>query len=125
MKTDKIINIRNSLILLIGAAYCIIGGLLFVNFHFPYGIIPWLPLTILIVSAIILGALIKKARGAWDERTKHQFYRFLALAYGLTNIPPALLISFNAEDGMVNFNQVAGIMMLGFGVPTILFALGE
>jgi hypothetical protein len=125
MKTTKVIKIRNSLIFSIGVSYCIVGGLMFLNFHFPYEIITGLPMILFIVSAIIVGLLIKKARGAWDERTKDQFYKLMTLAYGLTCISLALLINFSSKEGMVSVNQVAGIIMLGLGVPTILFVLGE
>jgi len=125
MKTNNVIKIRNSLIFSIGAIYCIVGGLIFLNFDFSCEIIPSLPMIIFIVSAIILGQLVKKARGAWDERTKDQLFKLMTLAYGVTCISLAFLLYFSAKDGMVSVDQVAGIIMLSLGVPTILFVLGE
>ena len=123
MKTEKIINIRRSLILLTGTAYCAVGGLLLAEFAEIVSILGPLPLTILIISGSILVVLIKQSRGAWDEYTKDLFFKCNTLAYGLTSISLGLLVGFSGENGMVTVSQVSGILMLGFGVPAILFAL--
>ncbi len=123
MKTEKIINIRRSLILLTGTAYCAVGGLLLTEFTEIDSILGPLPLTILIISTVILGPLIKQSKGAWDEYTKAQFFKMATLGFGLINTSLALLLNFSAENGMVTVSQVSSIMMLGFGVPAILFAL--
>ncbi len=123
MKTEKIINIRRSLILLTGTAYCAVGGLLLAEFAEIDSILGPLPLTILIISTVILGPLIKQSKGAWDEYTKAQFFKMATLGFGLINTSLALLLNFSAENGMVTVSQVSSIMMLGFGVPAILFAL--
>ncbi len=123
MKTEKIINIRRSLILLTGTAYCAVGGLLLTEFTEIDSILRPLPLTILIISTVILGPLIKQSKGAWDEYTKAQFFKMATLGFGLINTSLALLLNFSAENGMVTVSQVSSIMMLGFGVPAILFAL--
>ncbi len=123
MKTEKIINIRSSLILLTGTAYCAVGGLLLAEFTEIVSILGPLPLTILIISTVILGPLIKQSKGAWDEYTKAQFFKMATLGFGLINTSLALLLNFSAENGMVTVSQVSSIMMLGFGVPAILFAL--
>ena len=123
MKTEKIINIRRSLILLTGTAYCAVGGLLLAEFTEIDSILGPLPLTILIISTVILGPLIKQSKGAWDEYTKAQFFKMATLGFGLINTSLALLLNFSAENGMVTVSQVSSIMMLGFGVPAILFAL--
>ena len=123
MKTEKIINIRSSLILLTGTAYCAVGGLLLAEFAEIDSILGPLPLTILIISTVILGPLIKQSKGAWDEYTKAQFFKMATLGFGLINTSLALLLNFSAENGMVTVSQVSSIMMLGFGVPAILFAL--
>ncbi len=123
MKTEKIINIRSSLILLTGTAYCAVGGLFLAEFAEIVSILGPLPLTILIISGSILVVLIKQSRGAWDEYTKDLFFKCNTLAYGLTSISLGLLVGFSGENGMVTVSQVSGIMLLGFGVPAILFAL--
>ena len=123
MKTEKIINIRRSLILLTGTAYCAVGGLLLTEFTEIDSILGPLTLTILIISTVILGPLIKQSKGAWDEYTKAQFFKMATLGFGLINTSLALLLNFSAENGMVTVSQVSGIMLLGFGVPAILFAL--
>ncbi len=105
MKTEKIINIRSSLILLTGTAYCAVGGLLLAEFTEIVSILGPLPLTILIISGSILVVLIKQSRGAWDEYTKDLFFKCNTLAYGLTSISLGLLVGFSGENGMVTVSQ--------------------
>lgn len=122
MKTTNVITIRNILILLVGACYCVVGGLFLANSALIEAFIGWLPLTMYVISAIIVVPIVLKNRGAWDEFISHLFYRMMAFAFAITVIPLGVLAYLNYQDGMSG-HLIIGIIMLGFGAPTILFTL--
>ena len=75
-----------------------------------------------VISAIIVVPIVLKNRGAWDEFISHLFYRMMAFAFAITVIPLGVLAYLNYQDGMSG-HLIIGIIMLGFGAPTILFTL--
>ena len=85
------------------------------------------------LSFVILGFLNyrSKSKGEiWDERFRTRFHSQLGLAYGITNIGIALIISSVFYDvGSVStvslIMDIVGFLFVGWGIPLLLFALGE
>lgn len=79
MKTTNAITIRNILILLVGACYCVVGRLFLANSALIEAFIGWLPLTMYVISAIIVVPIVLKNRGAWDEWTPDYWHHHVGL----------------------------------------------
>jgi multisubunit Na+/H+ antiporter MnhB subunit len=96
--------------------------------------IGWSGGSVTVVSFVILGLLYAKSKNkgeVFDERFRTRYYSILGLGYGITNIGIALVISsvfYNVGEVMgidVLIYDIVGFLFVGWGIPLILFTLGE
>ena len=86
------------------------------------------------LSFVISGVLYARSKNkgeVFDERFRTRWLSIIGLAYGLTNIGIALLVSSVFYDvGTVKSidvltDDIVGFLFLGWGIPLVLFALTE
>ena len=90
-------------------------------------------ITATILMFVLLSLLnhIRKSNGqVWDERFRTRYYSFIVLAFGITNIGIALLISSVFYDvGSVSavslIKDIVGILFIGWGIPLLLLGSSE
>ena len=129
MKTESAVP---AIILVCSFVQIILGISFFIDYESltQFG---WAGGTATALSFVILGFLKYRSKNKgeiWDERFRTRFHSQLGLAYGITNIGIALIISSVFYDvGSVStvslIMDIVGFLFVGWGIPLLLFALGE
>ena len=128
MKTESAVP---AIILVCSFVQIILGISFFIDYESltQFG---WAGGTATALSFVILGFLKYRSKNKgeiWDERFRTRFHSQLGLAYGITNIGIALIISSVFYDvGSVStvslIMDIVGFLFVGWGIPLLLFALG-
>ena len=129
MKTESAVP---AIILVCSFVQIILGISFFIDYESltQFG---WAGGTATALSFVILGFLKYRSKNKgeiWDERFRTRFHSQLGLAYGITNIGIALIISsvFYDVGSVITVSLIMGIvgfLFVGWGIPLLLFALGE
>ena len=129
MKTESAVP---AIILVCSFVQIILGISFFIDYESltQFG---WAGGTATALSFVILGFLKYRSKNKgeiWDERFRTRFHSQLGLAYGITNIGIALIITSVFYDvGSVStvslIMDIVGFLFVGWGIPLLLFALGE
>ena len=129
MKTESAVP---AIILVCSFVQIILGISFFIDYESltQFG---WAGGTATALSFVILGFLKYRSKNKgeiWDERFRTRFHSQLGLAYGITNIGIALILTSVFYDiGSVStvslIMDIVGFLFVGWGIPLLLFALGE
>ena len=126
----KIENVVPAIFLVCGLVQIILGISFFLDYETLVGL-GWAGAITTNLSFVIFGVLNKNKGQLFDERFRTRCVPYLVLAYGITNIGIALTISSVFYDvGSVKgidvlLLDIAGFLLLGMGIPLVLFALTE
>ncbi len=107
-----------------------------ISFFIDYELLMQFGLTGITVTALMFVFLSflnrrSKSKGqVWDERFRTRYYSFIGLAFCITNIGIALLVSSVFYDvGSVSadflITDIVGFLFVGWGIPLLLFGLSE
>ena len=129
MKTESTVP---AIILVCSVVQIILG----ISFFIDYELLMQFALAGITVTALMFVSLSflnrrSKSKGqVWDERFRTRYYSFIGLAFGITNIGIALLVSSVFYDvGSVSadflITDIVGFLFVGWGIPLLLFGLSE
>jgi len=129
MKTESAVP---AIILVCSFVQIILGISFFIDYESltQFG---WAGGTATALSFVILGFLKYRSKNKgeiWDERFRTRFHSQLGLAYGITNIGIALILTSVFYDvGSVStvslIKDIVGILFIGWGIPLLLLGLSE
>ena len=129
MKTESAVP---AIILVCSFVQIILGISYFLNYELlmQFGLTGITATALMFVFLSLLNRRSKSKGQVWDERFRTRYYSFIVLAFGITNIGIALLISSVFYDvGSVSADSlimdIVGFLFVGWGIPLLLFALGE
>ena len=129
MKTESAVP---AIILVCSFVQIILGISYFLNYELlmQFGLTGITATALMFVFLSLLNRRSKSKGQVWDERFRTRYYSVIGLGFGITNIGIALLISSVFYDvGSVSADSlimdIVGFLFVGWGIPLLLFALGE
>ena len=129
MKTESAVP---AIILVCSFVQIILGISFFIDYELlmQFGLTGLTATVLMLVFLSFLNRRSKSKGQVWDERFRTRYYSVIGLGFGITNIGIALLINSVFYDvGSVSADSlityIVGFLFVGWGIPLLLFALGE
>jgi hypothetical protein len=129
MKTESAVP---AIILVCSFVQIILGISFFIDYELlmQFGLTGITATALMFVFLSLLNRRSKSKGQVWDERFRTRYYSVIGLGFGITNIGIALLINSVFYDvGSVSadslITDIVGFLFVGWGIPLLLFALGE
>ncbi len=129
MKTESAVP---AIILVCSFVQIILGISFFIDYELlmQFGLTGITATALMFVFLSLLNRRSKSKGQVWDERFRTRYYSVIGLGFGITNIGIALLINSVFYDvGSVSADSlimdIVGFLFVGWGIPLLLFALGE
>ena len=129
MKTESTVP---AIVLVCSVVQIILGISYFLDYELlmQFGLAGLTATVLMLVFLSFLNRRSKSKGQVWDERFRTRYYSFIGLAFGITNIGIALLVSSVFYDvGSVSadflITDIVGFLFVGWGIPLLLFGLSE